>query len=318
VTDVGYALSSEEHGPSTLVENARRAEAAGFDFAMLSDHYHPWIERQGESPLAWTVLGGIARATEDLRVGTGVTCPTMRIHPAVIAQAAATTAAMFDGRFVLGVGTGERLNEHVVGTRWPPHHVRLEMLAEALTVIRDLWGGEMTSHDGEHYTVENAKLFTLPEEPPDVAVAAGGPETATFAGEHGDAVVCTAPESDLVDGFADAGGGDGDRFGQVAACWAEDEATARETVTEWWPNGGLPGELGQELATPKHFEQATELVSEEAATEHVPCGPDPQDHVEAIEEFVDAGFDHVYVHQVGPEQEGFLDFYESEVLPAVS
>lgn len=314
--ELGYALSSEEHGPNQLAANAARAEDVGFEFALVSDHYHPWVEQQGEAPFVWTTLGGIARETDDLRVGTGVTCPTMRIHPAIIAQAAATTGAMFDGRFFLGVGTGERLNEHVLGDRWPPHHVRLEMLEEALAVMRELWTGEMHSHDGEHYTVENAQLFTLPEEPPDVAVAASGTEMASAAGRLGDALVSTAPSEDVVESFADADGADAPRYGQATVCWAETADEARETVREWWPNSALPGELGQELATPTHFEQATELVSEDDAVEHIPCGPDPDRHVEAIEQFADAGFDHVYLHQVGPDQEGFFRFYEEEVLPA--
>jgi G6PDH family F420-dependent oxidoreductase len=316
VPELGYALSSEEHGPNQLAANAARAEDVGFEFALVSDHYHPWVEQQGEAPFVWTTLGGIARETDDLRVGTGVTCPTMRIHPAIIAQAAATTGAMFDGRFFLGVGTGERLNEHVLGDRWPPHHVRLEMLEEALAVMRELWTGEMHSHDGEHYTVENAQLFTLPEEPPDVAVAASGTEMASAAGRLGDALVSTAPSEDVVESFADADGADAPRYGQATVCWAETADEARETVREWWPNSALPGELGQELATPTHFEQATELVSEDDAVEHIPCGPDPDRHVEAIEQFADAGFDHVYLHQVGPDQEGFFRFYEEEVLPA--
>lgn len=316
MVNLGYAMSSEEHSPNALVDNAGRAEEVGFEHALISDHYHPWIERQGESPFVWAPLGAIARETNDLRVGTGVTCPTMRIHPAIIAQAAATAAVMFDGRFFLGVGTGERLNEHVTGERWPPHHVRLEILEEAVGVIRELWSGGMHSHDGEHYTVENARLFTLPEDPPAIAVAAGGTDTAAFAGQVGDALVSTAPKDEIVETFEDAADENAPRYGQATVCWAETEEQARETVHEWWPNSALPGELGQELPTPTHFEQATELVTEEDAVEHVPCGPDPDRHVETIETFVDAGFDHVYVHQVGPDQEEFLRFYEEEVLPS--
>jgi G6PDH family F420-dependent oxidoreductase len=316
VTTIGYTLSSEERGPATLVEDAVGAEAAGFEFALASDHYHPWIDAQGESPFVWSTLGAVARATDKLRVGTGVTCPTMRLHPAIVAQAAATTAVMFDGRFFLGVGTGERLNEHVLGDRWPPHHVRLEMLAEAVEVIRELWGGELSSHDGEHYTVENARLYTVPDEPPPIAVAAGGPETAELAGRLGDALVSTAPDADVVEAFADTAGEDARRYAQVTVCWADSADEARETVHERWPNGALPGELGQELSTPTHFEQAVELVSEDDAVEHVPCGPDADDHVEAIQAFVDAGFDHVYVHQIGPAQAEAQEFYAAEVLPS--
>ena len=316
--EIGYALSSEEHGPNALVDYAGRAEEAGFSFAMVSDHYHPWTTKQGDSPFVWSTLGGVARETDDLRVGTGVTCPTMRIHPAIIAQAAATTAAMFEGRFFLGVGTGERLNEDITGDRWPPHDVRLAMLEEAVGVIRELWTGEDVSHHGDHYTVENAKLFTLPEEPPDLAVAASAPGTAETAGRIGDGLVSVGPSEDVVDAFSESHDGDDPpKYGQTAVCWAESEAEARRTVHEYWPNTGLPGELGQELSTPIHFEQATELVTEERAVEHVPCGPDPERYVETIEQFDDAGFDHVYFHQVGPDQEGFFRFFEEEVLPVV-
>jgi G6PDH family F420-dependent oxidoreductase len=316
MVDVGFALSSEEHEPNALVRNGARAETAGFEFAMVSDHYHPWIGKQGESPFVWSTLGGLARETETLRVGTGVTCPLIRIHPAVIAQAAATAGSMFEGRFFLGVGTGERLNEHVHGDRWPPHHVRLEMLEEAVDVIRELWTGEMHSHDGKHYTVENAQLFTLPDEPPAVAVAAGGPRTAGVAGRLGEALVSTAPDEELVEEFVAATDEQAPRYGQVTVCWANTDAEARETVHERWPNSALPGELSQELATPTHFEQAAELVTEADAVEHAPCGPDADQHIRAIAEFVDAGFDHVYVHQVGDAQADAIEFYEREVLPS--
>ncbi|MFC7203185.1 TIGR03557 family F420-dependent LLM class oxidoreductase [Haloferax namakaokahaiae] len=316
MVNVGYSLISEEHGPNTLVENAVRAEVAGFEYAMVSDHFHPWLDRQGESPFVWSTLGAIAQATDRLRVGTGVTCPTMRIHPALVAQAAATTAVMSDGRFFLGVGTGERLNEHVTGHRWPPHHVRVEMLQEAIHVIRELWGGEMMSHDGDYFCVENAQLHTVPEERPNVAVAASGTNTARWAGNVGDSLVSTAPDADVVDAFSRGRDDDRRRYGQATVCWAESESEGRRTIHEQWPNGGLPGELGQELATPTHFEQAVGLVTEEQATKHLPCGPDADAHIETIQSYVDAGFDHVNLHQVGPHQQEFLAFYEEEVLPS--
>jgi G6PDH family F420-dependent oxidoreductase len=316
VPELGYALSSEEHDADALADHAAEAESVGFDFAMVSDHYHPWIEEQGHSPFVWTTLGAIARTTDELRVGTGVTCPTIRIHPAIIAQAAATTADLFDGRFVLGVGTGERLNEHVLGDRWPSHDERLDMLAEAVAVMRDLWTGEMVSHDGDHYTVENAKLYTLPEEPPPVAVAASGTETATAAGRFGDALVTTSPDDETADAFADAHDGAAPRYGQAAVCYAETEAEARRTIHDWWPNGALPGVLGQELPTPGVFEQAAELVDEADAVEGLPHGPDADEFVESIQEYVDAGYDHVYLHQIGPDQEPFLEFFEEEVAPS--
>jgi G6PDH family F420-dependent oxidoreductase len=313
--ETGYALSSEEHRPLDLVRHARRAEEAGFPFALVSDHFHPWIDRQGQSPFVWTVIGAIAASTETLRLGTGVTCPTIRTHPAIIAQAAATSAAMMPGRFFLGVGTGENLNEHVLGDRWPSASERREMLEEAVQVMRLLWEGELTSFEGKHYRVDDARIYTLPEEPIEVMVAAGGPEAAELAGRIGNGLVSTAPEPDLVSRYERAGGA-GPRFGQLTVCWAKTEEEARETAFELWPNAGLKGPLSQELALPSHFEEAARMVTVEDVAEVVVCGPDPDEHLEGIERFVDAGFDHVYVHQIGPDQEGFLDFYEREVLPA--
>src|SRR5918992_1400453 len=196
MVDVGYALSSEEHSPNDLVRYARRAEEAGFTFALISDHYHPWIDRQGHSSFVWNVIGGIAQATERLRLGTRVTCPTIRIHPAIVAQAAATAAALMPGRFFLGVGSGENLNEHVVGERWPPLAVRLEMLEEAIEAIRELWTGKLVSHRGKHYTIENARLYTLPDEPPPLVVAAAGPNAAELAGRMGDGLVGVSPQAE--------------------------------------------------------------------------------------------------------------------------
>jgi coenzyme F420-dependent glucose-6-phosphate dehydrogenase len=314
--ELGYALSSEEHAPLDLVENARRAEDAGFGFALVSDHFHPWTDRQGNSPFVWSVLGGIAVRTERLRVGTGVTCPTMRIHPAIVAQAAATAAAMLPGRFFFGVGTGENLNEHVLGQHWPPVARRRELLEEAVAVIRDLWRGELTTHRGTHYTVENARLYTLPDEPPEIVVAAGGPEAAELAGRIGDGLVSTQPDPSLIDAFSSAGGAGKPRYGQVTVCVAESEESARKTAFNWWPNAALRGTLGEELPLPSHFEEACAMVTEDEVAEAIVCGPDPVRHVEAIDRFVEAGYDHVYVHQVGPDQDVFFELYEREILPS--
>ena len=312
---LGYAISSEEHAPLDLVANAVRAEEAGFELALISDHFHPWIDRQGHSPFVWSVIGAIAARTERLRLGTGVTCPTIRIHPAIVAQAAATAASLMQGRFFLGVGTGENLNEHVLGHRWPPAFLRREMLEEAVEVMRELWQGELTTRRGTHYTVENARLYTLPDEPIEVMVAAGGPESAELAGRIGDGFVGTAPERELLQSFDEAGGLGKPRFGQVTVCWAESEAEARRTALEVWPNAALRGPLGQELPLPSHFEAASAMVGEDDVAAAVTCGPDPERHIEAIDAFVDAGYDHVYVHQVGPDQEGFIRFAERELLP---
>jgi G6PDH family F420-dependent oxidoreductase len=312
---IGYAMSSEEHKPNDLVRHARRAEEVGFGFALISDHFHPWVDSQGHSPFVWSVLGGIAQATERLRVGTGVTCPTIRIHPAIIAQAAATVATMMPGRFFLGVGTGENLNEHVLGDRWPAHDERLAMLEEAIAVMRLLWQGGSQTYRGEFYAVENARLYTLPDEPIPVMVAASGPKAAEVAGEQGDGLINTSPAREIVKAFDGAGGKGKPHYGQLTVCWARDEAAARRTALKIWPNAGLPGELSQELPTPAHFEQAAKLVTEEALAEQVVCGPDSKRHIEQIRKFLDAGYEHVYVHQVGPDQDGFFNFYAEQVLP---
>ena len=317
MTEFGYALSSEEHSPNDLVRNARRAEEAGFSFALISDHYHPWTDRQGESPFVWSVVGGISQVTETLRLGTGVTCPTVRMHPAIIAQAAATCATMTPGRFFLGVGSGENLNEHILGDYWPPSDVRLEMLEEAVEVIRLLWEGGTKSHEGPYYTVHNARIYTLPDEPPPIYMAVGGNRSAKLAGRIADGLISTAPEEETIRAFEEAGGSGKPRVGQLTVCWAEDEAAAGRTAREWWPNAALKGELTVELRLPAHFEQATADVSEEQVANEIVCGPDASLHVRKIREFVDAGFDHVYFHQVGPDQEGFFQFYGSEVLPAL-
>jgi coenzyme F420-dependent glucose-6-phosphate dehydrogenase len=315
--EIGYAISSEEHRPLDLVESARRAEQAGFTFALASDHFHPWTDKQGQSPFVWGVLGGVAMATETLRVGTGVTCPLIRTHPAIIAQAAATAASMLPGRFFLGVGTGEALNEHVHGDRWPPAFVRREMLDEAVQVLRELWTGELTSHEGKHYRVENARIYTLPQEPIEVYVAAGGPKAAELAGRIGDGLISTSPEAELVQTY-ESSGGQGQKIGMLTVCWAASEEEARRTAHEWWPNAALKGPLGQELPLPSHFEAAAAMVTEDDVAERVVCGPDPQRHLDGIQKFADAGFDSVYVHQVGLDQDGFIDFYSREVIPTAS
>jgi coenzyme F420-dependent glucose-6-phosphate dehydrogenase len=317
VPEIGYALSSEEHPPSDLVKHARLAEEAGFTHALVSDHFHPWVDAQGESPFVWATLGGIAEATERIRVGTGVTCPMIRTHPAVIAHAAATVAAMMPGRFFLGVGTGENLNEHVVGARWPAGDERLEMLAEAIDVVRLLWAGGQQTHRGKHYTVEDARLYTLPDELPQIVVAAAKPGAAELAGRN-DGLVGVAPDAELIERFEAAGGAGKPRYGQVTVCWGEDEERAKQTAYEIWPNAAIKGELSQELPNPEHFEQAAQMVTPDDVAESVPCGPDPGPIREQIDEYAEAGYDHVYIHQVGPDQEGFVRFAEREILPRYS
>jgi coenzyme F420-dependent glucose-6-phosphate dehydrogenase len=261
------------------------------------------------------VIGGIAHSTARLRLGTGVTCPIQRIHPAIIAQAAATAAAMMPGRFFLGLGSGENLNEHVLGEHWPEPATRLAMLAEAVQILRLLWQGGERSYAGRYFTVEQAQIYTLPEHPPPIFIAGGGKKSVALAGEAGDGMIGTAPEKDLIDGFVAAGGKRKPRYGQLTVCFAGGEAEARKIAHKWWPTAGLHGNLSWEVKTPKLFEQAVESVREEDVAESVICGPDPERHLDAIQQFVDAGYDHVYVHQVGPDQEGFFRFYETKVLP---
>jgi len=312
---IGYTLSSEEFGPDELVGFAVRAERAGFDFLSVSDHYHPWVDRQGNSPFVWAVLGALAQTTERIEVMTGVTCPTTRIHPAIVAQAAATVAVMLGDRFTLGVGSGENLNEHILGDRWPETAVRQERLAEAVEVIRELWRGELTSHRGRHYTVENARIYTRPETPPPICVAAAGPRATELAGRIGDGFIGLVPDREVIEQFARAGGEGKPRYGQVHVCWAADEAQARRTALEWWPNAVVGGNLNWELPLPSHFEDASAWAGEDDVAKSIVCGPDVDRHVEAIREHLDAGYDHVYFHQVGPDQEGLFDFAERELLP---
>jgi coenzyme F420-dependent glucose-6-phosphate dehydrogenase len=314
--EIGYALSSEEHTPSDLVRNAQRAEETGFSYALISDHFHPWTDSQGQSPFVWSVIGAIAQSTEHLVIGTGVTCPTIRTHPAIIAQAAATSASLMPGRFFLGVGSGENLNEHILGDYWPSPDERQEMLEEAIEVIRLLWKGDYQTHRSKHYRVENARLYTLPDDPPPIAVAAAGPEAAKLAARAGNALISTSPDKELVETYRSAGG-DGPRYGQLTVCWAKDKERAVKTALEHWPNAGLKGELGQELPLPRHFEQAAQNVDEETIEKVVVCGPDADLYLEQITAFEDAGFDHVYIHQVGADQDGFFEFAQNELLVTV-
>ncbi|CCJ36064.1 Glucose-6-phosphate dehydrogenase (coenzyme-F420) [Methanoculleus bourgensis MS2] len=316
MVEIGYKLASEEHGPLDLVSNARQAEDAGFAFAMISDHYHPWTARQGESPFVWTVIGGISQVTADLRLLTGVTCPTVRIHPGIIAQAAATAAAMMPGRFILGLGSGEYLNEHIFGDRWPPAPVRVEMLEEAVEVIRMLWKGGMQDYYGSFYTLENAEVFSLPEILPPIYIASEGPISASLAARAGEGFInagTNAEECLIV--FRNSGGGDKPAYMEVSVCWAESEEEGQRNAYEQWPVAANKGGLNRVLPTPAHYEQLAAMVTLEDVAGNVPCGPDPEVHIKKIEERVRMGFDHVCVHQIGEQQQEFMEFYRKEVLP---
>lgn len=317
MTKFGYKLSSEEHPARDLVRQARQAEEVGFDFAMLSDHYHPWVDAQGESPFAWSVLGAVANATDQIAIGTAVTCPSLRVHPGVIAQAAATMATLAPGRFWLGLGTGENLNEHIFGDAWPSASVRREMLEEAIEVIRGLWRGDAYDHEGRHYRVQQARLYSLPRRPPPIYIAAAGEEAAEMAGRLGDGLISVAPDQGLVETFRETGDPSRPTLAEITVCWAADEPQARKIALEIWPNAGIAGELSAELPLPRHFEQASKLVTSEGIAEKIVCGPEPDAHIRIAQKYIDAGFDHVWFHQVGPDQDGFFDFYRSEVLPAL-
>jgi G6PDH family F420-dependent oxidoreductase len=258
------------------------------------------------------MIGAISQACS-LPVTTAVTCPVSRLHPAITAQAAATSALLTGGRFTLGVGTGEALNEHVTGAPWPSADERLDMLEEAVGVIRELMGGDQVSHDGTHYTVQTARLYSVPSVPPDIYVSGFGEKSARLAGRIGDGYISVQPDSDLVRLFRESGGGDKPAQGGLKVCWGQDEAAARTIMHRLWPTDVIPGESAQLLPLPRHFAQLADLISEDMIT--APCGPDPGVHLAGMREFLEAGFDEVYVGQVGPDTDGFFDFYGGTILP---
>jgi coenzyme F420-dependent glucose-6-phosphate dehydrogenase len=312
--EIGYAFSSEEHSPADLVRHARAAEEAGFGFGLISDHIHPWVDAQGHSAFVWSVIGAIAEATSRFRIGTGVTCPMIRIHPAIIAHAAATSACLMPGRFFLGVGTGENLNEHVLGAKWPAADERLEMLEEAIAVMRLLWQGDYQTHRGKHYTVENLRIFDLPDEPIEVAVAAMQPKAARLAGRVGDALINVAPDKEIVREFEKGGGNGKPKYGQVTVCFAESKEEAKKTAFDAWPNALVEGSASQELPLPGDFEQLVKNGKPNELEGKIVLGSEPDDYLQELQEYEQAGFTHVYIHQIGPDQEGFLEFAKSELL----
>ena len=313
---LGYFLSSEEHPPGELVRQARLAADHGFDALWISDHYHPWNSEQGQSPFVWSVIGAVSQVC-DLPVTTAVTCPTVRIHPAVVAHAAATSACLVSGGFSLGVGSGEALNEHVTGARWPTADVRLEMLEEAVEVIRALMTGRKVYHHGKHYTVEDARLFTRPDGPVPILVSAFGPKAMDVAARVADGLITTKPSADSIKRYRELGGRGPVEAG-TKVCWAADEKEAVKTAHRLWANSGVPGELSQVLPSPEHFEQVSSLVTEESTAQSVPCGPDASRHADSIREYAKAGVDRLYVAQMGKDQEGFFRFFTDEVRPLLT
>jgi G6PDH family F420-dependent oxidoreductase len=308
----GYKLMAEGFGPKELIRQAIRAEQAGFDFVEISDHFHPWLEEQGHSPFAWNVLSAIAARSDRIGLATGVTCPSVRYHPAIVAQAAATLAIISDDRFTLGIGAGERLNEHVVGQGFPSVRGRHERLTEALDIINLLWRGGYQSYDGKHLQLEDARIFDLPDRLPVLAVAAGGKDAAELAAVHGTGLFATEPRADLVDTYTGSGG-DGPRYAEVPVAWAPTAEAAVEAAhrTSRWALTGW--KVMSELPNPANFEAASAVVRPEDIREQFVVGPDPQAYAERVRTYAEAGFDHLVLQNAGPDPDGFLDFFAKEL-----
>ncbi|HUR01537.1 MAG TPA: TIGR03557 family F420-dependent LLM class oxidoreductase [Nonomuraea sp.] len=312
MTTFGYFLSGEELNPRAMVEAGQAAEQAGFTHAWLSDHYHPWQESQGQSAFVWSVLGALASTTE-LQLTTAVTCPTFRIHPAIMAQAAATTAVMAPGRFRFGVGSGEALNEHILGDAWPPVSIRLERLEEAVEVMRKLWTGKVVTHQGKYFTVHNARIFTLPDEQIPVLVSAFGPEATDLAARIGDGFMTVSPDAEGLAQFKRKN--DGVTQAGVKICWAPTEDEAKETAFRLWSHSGIGGQSSQDVPMWHIFESMGEANTPDKLAEKIACGPDAHRAADSIREYIDAGFDEVYIAQMGTEQDGAIRFLRDEVLP---
>ena len=314
---LGYKLMSEEHGPNDLVRNAGRAEKAGFDFAAISDHFFPWLVEQGHSPLAWSVLGAIAQATSRIELMTAVTCPTIRYHPAIIAQAAATIGLLSGGRFTLGLGAGERLNEHITGAGWPGRAERQERLAEALDIIQGLLAGKLKNYRGKHLNLDHAWLLDRPSKKPPVIVAIAGPRGAATAATKADGLIATEPKPELIAAYAKAGG-KGPRYCEVAMCFAAREDDAKKTAHKYfrWSLTGWP--VMAELPDPEGFAAASQNITPDDVAEKISCGPSADKHLQAIDKFVKAGFDHIILTQIGPQEDAFFDFFKRELKPALA
>ncbi len=315
---IGYTMMCEQAGPKQLVRDVILAEEAGFDFAVISDHYFPWLDAQGHSPYAWSILGAAAQATDHIPLMTYVTCPIRRYHPAVVAQKAATMQLLSDGRFTLGLGAGENLNEHIVGGRWPIASLRHEMLEEAVEIIRALWTGGTVTYRGKHFQVESARIWDLPEISPRIGIATSGPRSCRLAGRHADVLIAVEPQAKLGQMFDEAGGSGKPRIGQIALSYDPDQRVAVSRAMDQfrWFTGGW--RVNAELPVPASFVQVSRTVREEDMSEQMPCGPDLWRHVAGIREFEAAGFTHVAVVQVGGNtQEQFITWAAQELLPAL-
>ncbi len=320
MVNFGYTLMTEQSGPRELVRDAQAAEAAGFDFAVSSDHYFPWLASQGHAPYAWSVLGAVAHVTERMELMTYVTCPTIRYHPAVIAQKAATVGILAEGRFTLGLGSGETLNEHVVGRGWPAATVRHEMLVEAVDIIRGLFGGTLLDYAGQHFRVDAAKLWDVPDQPVPIAIAVSGKRSCERLAPLADAMVAVEPDAELVRLFDEhwAGSGGARKIGQIPICWDADRDAAIERAHDQfrWFAGGW--RVNADLPATGAFEAATGFVRPDDVAESIPCGDDVDAVVEAVSSFWTAGFTDVALVQVGGAHQGpFLEAARSRLLPAL-
>ncbi|GHG30486.1 MULTISPECIES: LLM class F420-dependent oxidoreductase [Amycolatopsis] len=317
---IGYTLMTEQAGPDDLVRFAAGAERAGFDFEVMSDHYSPWLDEQGHAPYAWAVLGAVTQVTERAELMTYVTCPTMRYHPAVVAQKAATVQMLSGGRFTLGLGAGENLNEHVIGRGWPPANVRHEMLAEAVDIIGSLFGGGYVDYEGKHFRVDSAKLWDLPEKRTPIGVAVSGSQSVRRFAPVADVMIAVEPKVELSQEWdaTKLGGAPSRKVGQLPVSWGTDRDAAVKRAHEQfrWFAGGW--KVNAELPGPAGFAGATQFVREEDVAGSIPCGPDVEPIAEAVQEFEKAGFTDVALVQIGgDQQDGFLDFAEKELLPAL-
>ncbi len=318
MTHLGYTMMCEQTGPKELVRDVQAAEAAGFDFAVISDHYFPWVDAMGHSPYAWSVLGAAAHATSSIDLMTYVTCPIKRYHPAVVAQKAATVALLADGRFTLGVGAGENLNEHVVGGGWPPVNTRHEMLEEAVDIIRALWTGDYVNFRGRHFEVDSARIWDRPDTPPPLGIAVSGAQSCALAGAKADVMIAVEPEAELVGQFAGQGGAGKPCVGQVPVSYDPDRDAAVERARRLfgWFGGGW--KVNAELPGTAAFESASQFVRPEDVAASIPCGDRVEDFVEAVKKFTDAGFTHVALCQVGGDQQSdFIKWADKELLPAL-
>ncbi|MCU1667957.1 MAG: Flavin-dependent oxidoreductase, F420-dependent methylene-tetrahydromethanopterin reductase [Blastococcus sp.] len=314
---LGYTMMTEQAGPKDLVGHVAAAEAAGFDFAVSSDHYFPWLDEMGHSPNAWVTLGAAAQATSRIPLMTYVTCPTFRYHPTVVAQQAATLQLLSDGRFTLGLGAGENLNEHIVGGGWPGADVRQEMLVEAVRIISDLFDGGYTNFRGEHFDVESAKLWDLPDKRVPIGIAVSGKQSSEIAGEHADVMIAVEPKAELGEYFDAAGGAGKPRIGQMPISFGTDRdaaVTRAHSLFRWF---GFGWKVNAELPGPIAFDSAGQFVRKEDVASSIPCGDDVDAVIAAAKAYADAGFTHLALVQIGGDQQApFIDWTETSLMPA--